>query len=74
METKKITNVLPSNDLKEKRLKSIVLTNHSSNTEFNNFKVVEGGYPSLENENQVIVRVKAAGVNYIELMQRQGSF
>jgi synaptic vesicle membrane protein VAT-1 len=35
---------------------------------------VKENYPKLESENHVIVRIKACGLNFAELMQRQGFY
>ena len=56
------------------KLKALVLTNTSSISDYSNLKVVDQDYPTLENENQLIVRVKATGLNFAELMQRQGLY
>jgi NADPH:quinone reductase-like Zn-dependent oxidoreductase len=60
--------------VQHKKIKAIVLTNTSSVSDYSNLKVVEENYPQLENENQVIVRVKVTGLNFAELMQRQGLY
>lgn len=56
------------------KIKSVMLTSTSSSSDYSNLKQVDEDYPTLISENQVIIRVKAAGLNFVELMQRQGLY
>lgn len=53
---------------------AIVLTSYGSGSNYSNIKVVKEDYPKLESESHVIVRIKACGLNFAELMQRQGFY
>ena len=57
-----------------KIVKAIVLTQTGSGSDYSNLKVRDEPYPSLEKSDQVLVRTKACGVNFAELMQRQGLY
>lgn len=56
------------------KIKSIVLTSTSGSSDFSNLQLKEENYPKIEKDDQVIVRVKASGLNFAELMQRQGFY
>jgi len=59
-----------------KKMKSIVLTSTGSGSDYSNLQVKEEEYPKIleGQENMVIVRIKATGLNFSELMQRQGIY
>jgi NADPH:quinone reductase-like Zn-dependent oxidoreductase len=57
-----------------KKIKSIVLTSTGSGNDYSNLPVKEEDYPKIDREDQVIVRIKAAGLNFAELMQRQNLY
>lgn len=61
-----------------KKIKSLVLSSTSGGSDYSNFKLKDEDYPSVEGvagrEEHVVVRVKAAGLNFAELMQRQGLY
>lgn len=61
---------------KKPKIKKIVLTSTGSGSDYSNLAIKEEDYPKLDAEkpNQVIVRVKASGLNFAELMQRQGLY
>ncbi len=46
----------------------------SGTTDYTNIAIVNEEYPSLKNENDVLVRIKAVGLNFAELMQRTGFY
>ncbi|RNA37839.1 Synaptic vesicle membrane VAT-1-like protein [Brachionus plicatilis] len=56
------------------KIKAIVLTSASGSSDFSNLQIKEENYPKIEKDDQVIVRIKAAGLNFAELMQRQGFY
>lgn len=56
------------------KIKAIVLTSTSGSSDFSNLQVKEENYPKIEKDDQVIVRIKASGLNFAELMQRQGLY
>jgi len=58
--------------VESKKIKSIVMTSSSSNSDYSNFHMKDENYPKIEKEDQLIVRIKAAGLNFAELMQRPG--
>ena len=66
------------NGVSAKKIKSLVLSSTGSGSDYSNFKLKDEDYPILEGvggrEDSVIVRVKAAGLNFAELMQRQGLY
>ena len=57
-----------------KKIKSIVLTSTGSGSDYSNLQVKDEEYPKIDKPDQVMVRVKAAGLNFAELMQRQGLY
>jgi synaptic vesicle membrane protein VAT-1 len=58
-----------------KKIKSIILNSTGSGSDYSNLKYVEEDYPKLEKESDFcIIRVKACGLNFAELMQRQGLY
>lgn len=57
-----------------KKMKSLVLTSTSSSSDYANLQVKEEDYPKIDKDDQIMVRVKACGLNYTDLMQRQGSY
>lgn len=59
---------------KPKRVKAIVLTTTGSGNDYSNLQVREEDYPKIEKNDQCIVRIKATGLNFAELMQRQGMY
>lgn len=59
------------NTVESRKIKSIIMTS-SSNSEYSNFQMKDEDYPKIEKEDQVIVRIKAAGLNFAELIQRPG--
>lgn len=58
----------------KKKIKSIVLTSTGSGSDYSNLQIKEEDYPKIEKEDQVIVKIKASGLNFAELMQRQGLY
>ena len=64
------------NGVHHAKIKSIVLTSTGSGSDYSNLQVKEEDYPKLDanREDQVIVRIKAVGMNFAELMQRQGLY
>ena len=58
------------------KIKSIVLTSTGSGSDYSNLQIKEEEYPKLDpnREDQVVVRIKAVGLNFAELMQRQGMY
>lgn len=56
------------------KIKAIVLTSLGGGSDYSNLQIKEEDYPKLIDENHVIVRVKAVGLNFAELMQRQGFY
>jgi NADPH:quinone reductase-like Zn-dependent oxidoreductase len=69
-----IANGQPTTTTKPKRIKTIVLTSTGSGNDYSNLQIKEEDWPKIEAPNQVIVRVKASGLNFAELMQRQGLY
>lgn len=57
-----------------RKIKSIVLTSTGSGSDYSNLQVKEEEYPKIEKDDQVIVKIKAVGLNFAELMQRQGLY
>ena len=57
-----------------KKMKSVVLTSTGSGSDYSNLQVKDEDYPKIDKENQVIVKIKAVGLNFAELMQRQGIY
>lgn len=61
-----------------KKIKSLVLTSTGSGSDYSNLKLKDEDYPTVDGvagrEEYVVVRVKAAGLNFAELMQRQGLY
>lgn len=61
-----------------KKIKALVLTSTGSGSDYSNLKLKEEDYPSVEGvtgrDEYIVVRVKAAGLNFAELMQRQGLY
>lgn len=68
------TKTLTVNGTHAKKIKAIVLTSTGAGNEYSNLKIKEFDYPTLEQDDHVIVRIKAAGLNFAELMQRQGLY
>jgi len=64
----------PNGGPKPQKIKSIVLTSTGSSNDYSNLPLKEEDYPKIEKNDQVIVRVKATGLNFAELMQRQGLY
>lgn len=64
------------NGVHHPKIKSIVLTSTGSGSDYSNLQQKEEDYPKLDpnREDQVIVRIKAVGLNFAELMQRQGLY
>jgi len=64
------------NGVHHDKIKSIVLTSTGSGSDYSNLQLKEEDYPKLDpnREDQVIVRMKAVGLNFAELMQRQGLY
>jgi NADPH:quinone reductase-like Zn-dependent oxidoreductase len=62
------------NGSSSKKIKTIVLSSTGGGNDYSNMKIKEEEYPTLERDDAVIVRVKAAGLNFAELMQRQGFY
>lgn len=56
------------------KIKAIVLTSTSGSSDFSNLQIKEENYPKIEKDDQVIVRIKAVGLNFAELVQRQGFY
>ena len=61
-------------DQETKKIKAIVLTTTGSGSDYSNLQVKEEDYPKIETGDQVVVRIKAVGLNFAELMQRQGLY
>ena len=59
---------------RKKKIKSLVLTSTGSGSDYSNITLKDEDYPAAADGNWVIVRVKAAGLNFAELMQRQGLY
>lgn len=58
-----------------KKMKSIVLSSTGSGSDYSNLKYIEEDYPTIEKDSDMcIVKVKASGLNFAELMQRQGLY
>lgn len=57
-----------------KKMKSLVLTSTGSGSDYSNLQVKDEEFPKIDKENQVIVKIKAVGLNFAELMQRQGIY
>jgi len=57
-----------------RKIKSIVLTSTGSGSDYSNLQVKEEDYPTITKDDQVIVKIKAVGLNFAELMQRQGLY
>jgi len=58
-----------------KKIKSIVLSSTGSGSDYSNLKLLEEDYPKMEQDSDMcIVRIKAVGLNFAELMQRQGLY
>ena len=55
------------------KIQSIVLTSVGSQSDYSNLKIKEEEYPQYT-ADEVIVRVKACGLNFAELLQRQGVY
>lgn len=74
--TPKDTDVTASPIVEVKKIKSIVLTSTGSGSDYSNLQVKDEDYPKIGEgiENMVIVRMKAVGLNFAELMQRQGNY
>jgi len=68
-ETKVSVGIVPV-----KKIKTIVLTSTGSGSDYSNLQMKEEDYPKIEKDDQVIVRIKATGLNFAELMQRQGIY
>lgn len=62
------------NGVHGKKIKSVVLTSTGGGHDYSNLQVKEEDYPKMDKDDQVIVRVKATGLNFAELMQRQGLY
>lgn len=58
----------------ENKIDAIVIKSFGSGSSYSNITVVKEDYPKLESPKHVLVRVKAAGLNFAELMQRQGFY
>ena len=56
------------------KIKGIVLTSTSGSSDFSNLQIKEENYPKIEKDDQIIVRIKAVGLNFAELVQRQGFY
>ncbi len=70
----KTTTIVNVADGVSKKIKAIVLTSTGSGSDYSNLQIKEEDYPHLERDDQVIVRIKASGLNFAELMQRQGLY
>ena len=57
-----------------RKIKSLVLTSTGSISDYSNLQVKDEDYPKITKDDDVVVRVKAAGLNFAELMQRQGMY
>ncbi len=59
-----------------RKMKAIVLTSTGSGSDYSNLQVKDEDYPKIVEgqENMVIVKIKAVGLNFAELMQRQGTY
>ena len=56
------------------KIKAIVLKSYSGGNDYSNLQVQEESYPTLSSPKDVIVRIEACGLNFAELMQRQGFY
>lgn len=72
----KDTDVTVAPVVEIKKMKSIVLTSTGSGSDYSNLQVKDEEYPKIGEgvENMVIIRMKAVGLNFAELMQRQGTY
>lgn len=57
-----------------KKMKAVVLTSTGSGSDYSNLQVKDEEYPKCDKENMVMVKIKAVGLNFAELMQRQGLY
>lgn len=57
-----------------RKMKSLVLTTTSSSSDYSNLQVKDEEYPKIDKDDQVLIKIKAVGLNFSELMQRQGMF
>lgn len=57
-----------------KKMKSVWLTSTGSGSDYANIQLRDEDYPKIEKDHMVLVRIKAAGLNFMELMQRQGAY
>jgi NADPH:quinone reductase-like Zn-dependent oxidoreductase len=57
-----------------RKMKSLVLTSTGSQSDYSNMQVRDEDYPKCDKDDMVMVRMKAVGLNFAELMQRQGMY
>lgn len=57
-----------------RKIKSLVLTSTGSGSDYSNLQVKDEEYPKCDKDDMVLVKIKAAGLNFAELMQRQGIY
>lgn len=58
-----------------RKMKSLVLTSTGSGSDYSNLQVKDEDFPKIaDTEDMVMVRMKAVGLNFAELMQRQGTY
>lgn len=65
---------LTTNKVETKKMKSVWLTSTGSGSDYANIQLRDEEYPKIEKDDMVIVKMKAAGLNFMELMQRQGAY
>ncbi len=59
-----------------RKMKALVLTSTGSGSDYSNLQVRDEEFPKIleGHDNMVVVRMKATGLNFAELMQRQGIY
>jgi NADPH:quinone reductase-like Zn-dependent oxidoreductase len=56
------------------KIKAIVVKHFGGGDDYSNLALVDEDYPKIRHPNDVVVRIKAAGLNFAELIQRQGFY
>lgn len=77
--TKTTTTTLNETVSGSKKIKAIVLTSTGGGSDYSNLKIKDEDYPVIDesiesHKDHIIVRIKATGLNFAELMQRQGMY
>lgn len=57
-----------------RKMKTLVLTSTGSGSDYSNLQVRDEEYPKCDKDDMVLVKIKATGLNFAELMQRQGMY